>query len=104
MRRILLLISVGLALLVSINKDKTPAISTSSTPSSIALAKHLRAKGAIKYSAYWCPYCHKQNQLFGKKAAAILINIECELNRKKNQLCLNKGILGYPSWEINGII
>ena len=104
MKRLLLLFSLVLAFFLAVSKEKSSVVTTSSTRSSIALAKHLRSSGAVKYSVHWCPYCHKQNQLFGKKAASILRIVECEPNGKINKLCKQKGIIGYPSWEINGII
>ncbi len=56
------------------------------------------------YSAYWCPHCHEQKELFGKEAVKELKIIECAADGQNNQrsLCEIKGIDGYPSWEING--
>ena len=58
------------------------------------------------FSAYWCPHCHDQKQLFGKKAVKELSIIECAQDGKDNQykLCREKQIEGFPSWEINGEI
>ena len=58
------------------------------------------------YSAYWCPHCHDQKQLFGKKAVKELNVIECAQDGKDNQykLCREKQIEGFPSWEINNKI
>ena len=106
MKRLLLPLLAALILPLAAFADKPPIITTTSTPSSISLAKHLRETGAVKYSAYWCPHCHDQNQLFGKKAAAQLINVECASDGENSQpeLCQEKGITGFPSWEINGFI
>jgi glutaredoxin len=56
------------------------------------------------YSAYWCPHCHDQKQLFGKEAAARLTVIECAPDGRDSQtsLCESRKIQGYPTWEING--
>ena len=56
------------------------------------------------YSAYWCPHCHEQKEMFGEEAASELVIIECAEDGQNNQreLCERKGITGYPSWEING--
>jgi glutaredoxin len=56
------------------------------------------------YSAYWCPHCHEQKELFGKQATAKLTIIECAPDGRNSQtaLCESKKIQGYPSWEING--
>ncbi len=106
MKRILPLLIAALMLPLAAFAEKPPVVTTTSTEFSISLAKHLRDTGVIKYSAYWCPHCHDQNQLFGRKAAAILTNVECanDGNNSQTDLCREKGITGYPSWEINGII
>ena len=58
------------------------------------------------YSAYWCPHCHDQKQLFGEKAVKELAVVECAEDGKDNQykLCREKKIEGFPSWEIKGKI
>jgi uncharacterized membrane protein len=77
-----------------------------STPATLALAEHLTASGARMYSAYWCPHCHEQKEMFGKEAAARLTVIECAPDGRNSQaaLCDSKKIQGYPTWEINGQI
>jgi uncharacterized membrane protein len=79
-------------------------VTSESTPATLALAEHLTARGARMYSAYWCPHCHDQKQLFGKQAAAKLTVIECAPDGRDSQasLCESKKIQGYPTWEING--
>jgi uncharacterized membrane protein/glutaredoxin len=79
-------------------------VTTSSTPESIALAKHLTSSGAVMYSAWWCPHCNDQKQLFGKEASAQLKVIECAADGRSSQkaLCDTKKIEGFPTWEING--
>ena len=79
-------------------------VTTTSNPSTIALAEKLTASGAVMYSAYWCPHCQEQKQLFGKEATAKLKVIECAPDGQNSQaeLCQQKKIDGYPSWEING--
>ena len=56
------------------------------------------------YSAYWCPHCHEQKELFGKQATARLKVVECAPDGQNSQaeLCASKKIQGFPSWEING--
>ena len=58
------------------------------------------------YSAYWCPHCHDQKQLFGKEAVKELKVVAAAKDGKDNEyeLCQTKGISGFPSWEINGEI
>ena len=83
-----------------------PVVTTESTPASIALAEHLTSSGAVMYSAYWCPHCHDQKELFGKQASDQLNVVECAPDGENNQadLCRSKGLEGFPSWEINGSI
>jgi len=82
----------------------SPLVETKSTQETISLAKHLRSSGVVMYSAYWCPHCHEQKEIFGKEAVKELIVVECASDGQNNQssLCERKGITGYPSWEING--
>lgn len=79
-------------------------VTTTSTPETIALAEHLTRTGAVMYSAWWCPHCNDQKQLFGKEAADRLTMIECDPEGRNSQkeLCAAKQIQGFPSWEING--
>ena len=81
-----------------------PPVLTKSNPATIALAEHLTASGAVMYSAYWCPHCHEQKEMFGKEAAKTLKVVECAPTGQNNEakLCQSKGIEGFPSWEING--
>ena len=82
----------------------SPPVEARSTQAEISLAKHLQSIGVVMYSAYWCPHCHDQKEMFGKEAASELVIIECAEDGQNNQreLCERKGITGYPSWEING--
>jgi uncharacterized membrane protein/glutaredoxin len=79
-------------------------VTTTSSPETLALAKHLTSTGAVMYSAWWCPHCNDQKQLFGKEATAQLKVIECAADGRDSQkaLCDTKKIEGFPSWEIKG--
>ena len=85
-------------------KNAPIPVTTISNPSTLALAEKLTASGAVMYSAYWCPHCHEQKELFGKEATARLKVIECAPDGQNSQaeLCQQKKIEGYPTWEING--
>ena len=87
-------------------ENLAPTITTSSSPQKVKFAKFLNENNIVMYSAYWCPHCHDQKQLFGKEAVKELKVIECAKDGKDNQyeLCQTKGISGFPSWEINGEI
>ena len=68
------------------------------------MAKYLKDNGVVKYSAYWCPNCLNQSELFGKQAYEELNVVECARDGKNSQtqLCIDKKIKGFPTWEING--
>jgi uncharacterized membrane protein/glutaredoxin len=89
---------------VPVGKGVAPAVLATSSPAKIALAEHLSAVGARLYTAYWCPHCHEQKELFGREATAKLTVIECAPDGQNSQkaLCDEKKIEGYPTWEING--
>ena len=79
-------------------------VTSESTKKSIELAKYLNVKGVVKYSAYWCPNCLNQSELFGKQAYKELNVVECARDgvNSKTQLCVDKKIKGFPTLEING--
>lgn len=81
-----------------------PAITTPSNDAQIALAEHLNATGAVIYTAWWCPACRVQKELFGKQAAKELAIVECAQDgyNAEPQLCEAKEIQSYPTWEIDG--
>jgi hypothetical protein len=92
---------------------KTMVIDSQSGPDEIALAKHLNKVGAKMYTAYWCPHCHTQGQLFGQQATAQLNRIECAEDGQNSQISMCKETaakaskltgegFGFPTWEING--
>ena len=67
----------------------------------------LAEKGAKMYGAYWCSHCNNQKEAFG--SSFDLFNslggyVECDPKGKNAQpaKCEEAGILGYPTWIING--
>ncbi|MFM7641830.1 MAG: vitamin K epoxide reductase family protein [Cyanobium sp.] len=90
----------------TLTKGMPPPVTAPSSPAAVSLAKHLTAKGAVMYSAYWCPHCREQKELFGKEGVAELTVVECAPDGHKSQaaLCEAKQIKAFPSWEINGVI
>tara|TARA_B100000945_G_scaffold294704_1_gene271583 strand:+ start:157 stop:546 length:390 start_codon:yes stop_codon:yes gene_type:complete len=86
--------------------QKELIVTSESTKESIEFAKYLKDIGVVKYSAYWCPNCLNQSELFGKQAYKELNVVECAKDGKNSQtqLCIDKKIQGFPSWEINGKI
>ncbi len=85
-------------------KGVPPAVAAISSPQAVALADHLTRSGAVMYTAYWCPHCHEQKELFGKAATDQLTLVECAADGRNSQkaLCDAKKIEGFPTWEING--
>ena len=92
---------------ISTSMEKlSPTITTTSSTQKVKFAKYLKDKNIVMYSAYWCPHCHDQKQLFGKQAVKELNIVECAKDGKNNkyEICQAKGIDGFPSWEINETI
>ena len=111
MKRLLILLFVILTspnalLSTHLFKPRELIVTSGSTKENIKFAKFLKDSGVIKYSAYWCPNCLKQSELFGKQAYKELNVVECARDgiNSQTQLCIDKKIKGFPSWEINGTI
>ena len=85
-------------------KQKELIVNSESTKETIKFAKYLKDNGVVKYSAYWCPNCLNQGELFGKQAYKELNVVECARDgiNSQTQLCIDKKIKGFPTWEING--
>lgn len=87
-------------------KPKPAGVSVSVTDSKALteLALHLKKINAKMYGAYWCPYCTRQKEMFGKSAIQSISYIECDPRGENAQpnLCKAAKITGYPTWEIKG--
>jgi hypothetical protein len=95
-------------------------IQRDSTPQAVELARRLSSSNGNKvYTAYWCPHCARQRELFGRQAWALLsstnnddattsgtgsVEVECAPGgyRANPALCRRDGIDGYPTWKIQG--
>lgn len=64
------------------------------------LAQCLGEKGAKFYGAFWCPHCNEQKKLFGN-SEKLLPYVECSQpnGRDRTQICIDKNIEQYPTWE-----
>ena len=109
MKRFLIPILTFLALPNAIHcshlyNQKELIVTSESTIESIELAKYLKDNGVVKYSAYWCPNCLYQSELFGKQAYRELNVVECARDgiNSQTQLCIDKKIKWFQTWEING--
>jgi len=60
----------------------------------------LKDKGAVFYGAFWCTHCQAQKKLFGS-SQKLLPYIECSTAdaSEQTQVCKDKKIEGYPTWE-----
>jgi hypothetical protein len=74
-------------------------IQRQSTDQAVTLARQLRKSGAVVYTAYWCPHCARQRELWGQQAWKELSNVECAPNGFNAQpsLCTAKAVDGYPT-------
>ena len=81
-----------------LNNQRELIVTSESTRESIELAKYLKDNGVVKYSAYWCPNCLNQGELFGKQAYRELNVIECARDgiNSQTQLCIDKKLTGFP--------
>ena len=70
-----------------------------------AFAQCLTENNVVMYGAFWCPHCANQKKLFGKSFQYVTY-VECDPQGKDSQpdLCLQKGVQSYPTWEVNGTI
>lgn len=96
---LILLILSGILILFFINRSQTPT-----TNPRLELAQCLTEKGVKFYGAFWCPHCAEQKALFGS-AKNKLPYIECGVigdSRGQTQICMDKEISGYPTWEFPG--
>ncbi len=66
-------------------------------------AQCLTEKGVKMYGAFWCSHCENNKKEFGNSWKYVDY-VECDARGANAQpeLCREKGVLGYPTWEING--
>lgn len=111
---LVLLVAVGAILFVMSGNEAptaTPSASLDSAASTtplatsdnrvVQLAQCLKDSGAVFYGAFWCPHCIRQKELFGKEGVAALAYVECATpdGNSQTQICRDKKIESYPTWE-----
>ncbi len=111
---VVLLIAIGAVLFVvsgggtpstspSVTVDQSASTSVLATSDSkvVQLAQCLKDAGATFYGAFWCPHCKRQKELFGKEGVAALQYVECSTpdGNSQTQICKDKKIESYPTWE-----
>ncbi len=87
---VLIFITIVFAVLELQNKKEITSVNYDD------FAKCLTEKNAVMYGAEWCSHCKEQKTVFGDSFKYVNY-VECPDNIK---LCLEKGILGYPTWII----
>jgi hypothetical protein len=88
---------IAVALFGAINISGKNKISENKGPGLYdKFAQCLTDKGATMYGAAWCPHCQEQKAVFGDSFKLVKY-VECPDN---TQLCIDKGIQGYPTWLI----
>lgn len=81
-----------------------PPITATSSERALRIGRDLKSLNSRMFGAYWCSHCYEQKQRLGKEAYMNVQYVECSkegLDSKSN-LCKEKNIPGYPTWEING--
>ena len=100
---ILVVVVIGAYAVQSENADTALDAATEANSFQVGLAKYLSRTGAKMYGSYKCPHCNAQKALFGD-AAKYVDYVECDPSgpNANPNLCLSRGIMNYPTWEING--
>lgn len=95
-------VALGTLLLAGCGPQPTQTVTAPSSYEA-QLAQHLADTGSVMYGAYWCPHCADQKAMFGDAVAEVPY-VECAADGDNPQpeLCEQKGIEGYPTWEIGG--
>jgi len=96
------LLGIGLIVLVSLLVFFISSVQSKPGPYD-SFSQCLTEKGVTMYGAYWCPHCANQKKLFGSSFKYVTY-VECDSKGPDAQpeLCQQKGIESYPTWEING--
>jgi hypothetical protein len=63
-------------------------------------AKCISDSGAKYYRTWWCPYCAKQNKMFGA-AERFLPSVECSEKGSRDKLPRCENVPGFPTWAFN---
>jgi len=88
----------------SFQENVPPSITTKSSATALTLASDLKSLNARMFGAFWCSHCYEQKQALGYEAMQSLPYIECDREgyNNKRELCKEREVPGYPTWEIGG--
>jgi len=55
------------------------------------------------YGTYWCPYCQRQQEMFGSAIQKVQV-VECDPKGKnaQPQECTKANVSSFPTWQIKG--
>eukprot|EP00613_Pedinella_sp_CCMP2098_P074186 CAMPEP_0171911538 /NCGR_PEP_ID=MMETSP0993-20121228/10362_1 /TAXON_ID=483369 /ORGANISM="non described non described, Strain CCMP2098" /LENGTH=262 /DNA_ID=CAMNT_0012545075 /DNA_START=213 /DNA_END=1001 /DNA_ORIENTATION=+ len=86
-------------------KLSPPPIESTSSRRALKLARALKREHATMYGAYWCGYCNRERQAFGKEAFALVDYVECDAKGVGGnpQRCYDAGVQAYPSWVVGPV-
>ena len=90
------ILCVAVIIFIIINGSKSKSLPNNKVVSYDTFAQCLTNKGAVMYGAEWCSHCKAQKAAFGDSFKFINY-VECPEN---TQLCIDKGVQGYPTWLI----
>lgn len=100
---VLLVVVIGSSAFQSDTVDFDDSGTSTASSFQTGLAKYLNKNGAKMYGSYKCPHCNAQKALFGD-ASKYVDYVECDPTGPdpRPNLCFSRGIMNYPTWEING--
>jgi protein-disulfide isomerase len=81
-----------------------PPVTATSSERALKIGADMKELNTRFFGAYWCSHCYEQKQRMGKEAMANIPYIECAKEGLNSQadLCKERKVPGYPTWEING--
>jgi hypothetical protein len=81
-----------------------PRITTESSAVALTLASDLKSLNSRMFGAFWCSHCYDQKQELGYEAMKSIPYVECDREGYNNErdLCKEREVPGYPTWEIGG--
>ncbi len=96
-------IVLGLVIFYAPSKNNSNTDTNTSTNDETAkydtFAQCLSDAGAKFYGAFWCPHCQEQKALFKKSEKLPYIECSTPDSEHQTQICIDKGITGYPTWK-----
>ena len=66
-----------------------------------ALVSHMEKTGVKMYGAFWCGHCEQQKKTLGESVKNIYIECDARGDDEQAELCIEKGIEGYPTFELS---